>query len=136
MSGKQEKSADNSFEFKELLRRTEATQRLQGRDRLRSCRVAADAGRESDFSILRNSELGRASCGVAARYRISRGGDSGMGIRAYAGRIEANGVRGRIADKSTAKSRLDLCRYRSRRDLGESVFLRALHRDQQAKRIN
>src|SRR6266516_439088 len=67
-------------EPKELLRRAEATQRLQGRDRLRSCRVAADAGREPDFSVLRNSELGGAPCGVAAHYRISGGGDSCLGV--------------------------------------------------------
>jgi hypothetical protein len=41
--------------FAELKRR----QRLQSRDRLRSRRLATDAGRESDFSVLRNSELGR-----------------------------------------------------------------------------
>src|SRR6266496_1403892 len=85
----QESFALTTHGFAELLCRTEATQRLQGRDRLRSRRVATDAGRESDFSVLRNSELGRASCGVAARYRISRGADSCLGIRADTGRDQA-----------------------------------------------
>ena len=64
----------------QLLRRAKATQRLQGCDRLSSRRMAADAGRKSDFSVLRNSELGRASCRVTAHYRISRGDDSGLGV--------------------------------------------------------
>jgi hypothetical protein len=42
--------------------------------------MAAHADSESDFSVLRNSELGRASCGVAAHYRISGGADSGVGV--------------------------------------------------------
>src|SRR6266849_2013323 len=73
---------DRRHESKELLRRAEAAQRLQGCDRLCSRGLAADAGRESDFSVLRNSELGRASGGVAARYRISCGDDSCLGLRA------------------------------------------------------
>jgi hypothetical protein len=32
--------------------------------------VGADADRKSDFSVLRNSELGGASCGVAARLQL------------------------------------------------------------------
>jgi TolB-like protein len=47
--------------------------------------VAADADSDAGFSILRNSDLGSASGGVAARYRISRSGDSCLGIRADAG---------------------------------------------------
>ena len=43
----------------QFLRGTKATKRLQGRDRLRCGGVAPDAGRESDLSVLRNSELGR-----------------------------------------------------------------------------
>jgi TolB-like protein len=39
--------------------------------------VVAHADRESDFSLLRNSELGRASCRITAHYRISRSIDSG-----------------------------------------------------------
>src|SRR6266513_391782 len=81
-----------SSESEEFLRRIEAAQRLQGRDRLRSRRMAADAGRQPDFSVLRNSELGCAFGGVAARYRISRGGDSCLGVRTNAGRNQTNGI--------------------------------------------
>src|ERR1043166_6864815 len=74
----------------QILGRTEAAQRLQSCDCLRRGGVVADAGRESDFSFLRHSELGRAACGVAAHYRISGCVDNRMGIRAYARGIEAN----------------------------------------------
>src|SRR5205809_8058841 len=67
-------------EPEELLRRAETAERLQSCDRVRCRGVATDAGRESDFSVLRDSELGRASCGVAAHYRISRRDDSRLGV--------------------------------------------------------
>jgi TolB-like protein/Tfp pilus assembly protein PilF len=37
--------------------------------------MAADAGRQPDFSVFRNSELGGATCSVAAHHRISCGGN-------------------------------------------------------------
>src|SRR5215831_5416594 len=46
----------------QFFRRIKAAQRLQGRDRLRSRRVAAHADREPDFSVLRYPELGSAPC--------------------------------------------------------------------------
>jgi len=52
-------SSRRAGEPEEFLCRAEAAQRLQGRDLLRSRRVAADAGRESNFFILQNSELGQ-----------------------------------------------------------------------------
>src|SRR6266508_2310675 len=81
-----------SSESEESLRRSEASQRLQGRDRLRSRRMDADASRESDLSILRNSELASTTCGVAAPYRISCSVDSCLGVRANAGRNQTNGI--------------------------------------------
>src|SRR5206468_10452854 len=93
----QERFALTIHEPAQLLRGVKTAQRLQSRDRLRSRRMASDAGRESDFSVLRNSELGRTSCGVAAGYRISGGDDSCLGIRAYAGRNQARGRSGRNA---------------------------------------
>ncbi len=111
-----------------LFHRTEAAQRLQSCNCLRGRGVATDAGRESDFSVLRNSELGRASGGVVARDWFSRGSDSRMGLRTDAGRIEANGVCGRIAEKIIPESRMALRDSHSWRDLGEFVFSRALHK--------
>jgi hypothetical protein len=49
--------------------------------------------------------------------------------------LKRTGVCGRIAKKIGAKSCVDLCCRRSRRDLGEFVFLRALHCDKQAERV-
>src|ERR1043166_3948395 len=42
----------------EFLCRTEAPQRLQGRDHLRSCRLAGGPNRDASLSVFRNSELG------------------------------------------------------------------------------
>ena len=71
---------NNARESEELLRRAEAAERLQGRRRLRGRRMATDAGRNAGFSVLRNSELGRASCGVVARYRISNRVNHRVGV--------------------------------------------------------
>src|SRR6266403_1472606 len=80
----QERFALTTHEPEEILRRAKAALRLQSCDCLRCGCVAAHADCESDFSILRNSELGRASRCAAARYRISRGDDSCLGVRANA----------------------------------------------------
>src|SRR6266568_2917626 len=53
-------------ESEDLLRRTEAAQRLQGCDCLRRCGLATHAGRQPDFSVLRNSKLGCAACRAPA----------------------------------------------------------------------
>src|SRR5438046_9340256 len=91
-----------SSESEEFLRRIEAAQCLQGRDRLRSRRMPADASRGSDLSILRNSELGSATCGVAAHYRISCSVDSCLGVRANAGSQQTDGIgRTRASDTTS-----------------------------------
>src|SRR5205823_7527629 len=64
----------------QFLLRTEAAQRLQGHDRLRDRFVAADSSCDASFSVFRDSQLGGASCGVAARYRISYRIHSGLGV--------------------------------------------------------
>src|SRR5439155_24936108 len=113
--------------FAELLCRTEATQRLQSCDCLQRRCMAANAGRQPDFSVLRNSELGGASCGVAARYRISYRIHSGLGVRTNAGRNQAHGRARPNATTAIQESRLDLCCHYRRSDLDRFVLSRALH---------
>src|SRR5262245_21266661 len=64
----------------QLLRRTQAAQRLQSRDRLRSRRMAAHADREPDFSVLRYPELGSAPSGVAPHNWFSHRADPCLGV--------------------------------------------------------
>src|SRR5438552_11223487 len=116
-----------SSESEEFLRRIEAAQRLQGRDRLRSRRMAADASRESDLSILRNSELGSATCGVAAHYRISCSVDSCLGVRANAGRNQTNGIGRSRGSETVSKQSLDLHHHHSGCAFGNRLFCWPLH---------
>ena len=69
-----------SHEAWQLFRRAEAAQCLQSCDRLRGGGLATDSGRDPDFSVFRNSELGESGCGLAAGYRISRRLDSRVGL--------------------------------------------------------
>ena len=64
----------------QFLRRTEAAQRLQGCGRLRSCRMAADAGCQPDFPIFRNPQLGSAPRNSPPRHRFSDCAAYRMGI--------------------------------------------------------
>ena len=49
-------------------------------DRLRSRGMAVDAGRDAGFSVLRNSELGRAARCAACRDRFPGRADSRLGV--------------------------------------------------------
>ena len=79
-------------ESNEVFDRAEAAQRLQSRNRLRGDRVATDAGRESDFSVLRNSELGGAACCSSPYPGFPDCARSRLGFRSDARRFEANGM--------------------------------------------
>src|SRR5262249_11810218 len=72
--------ANLRHESAQLLRRAEATQRLQGRDRLRCGRMAVDADRESDFSVLRYPQLGGAARCAPVDNRFSGGADCRLGV--------------------------------------------------------
>ena len=67
------------FEPEEFFRRTETSQRLQGRYRLRGGGMAADSDRDTGLSLFRNSELSCAThrpfdcCRISGRARDRMG---------------------------------------------------------------
>ena len=73
-------------ESEQLRLRTEAAECLQGGSCLRCRGVAADADRESDFSVFRNSQLGGAGGRSASDPRFSCSVGPGVGLRTDAGR--------------------------------------------------
>ena len=70
----------SSREPHKVLRRAQAAQGLQGRDRLWHRGLVTDAGRESDLSVLRYSQLGGAARCAPVNNRISSGADSRLGV--------------------------------------------------------
>src|SRR6266567_8853766 len=83
-------------ESEEILLRTKTAQCLQSRNRLRSRCMAADADSDAGFSVPRNSKLGNPAGDNADCDWFSHCSHHRMGLRADAGGLEANGVRGRI----------------------------------------
>src|SRR4029453_1452863 len=72
-------------EPKELLRRTEGAQRLQGRRRLRRCLLAADSGGVDFVADVRSAIVGNEKFRGAAGPRACLGPDHLLGIRADTG---------------------------------------------------
>src|SRR6266705_3130854 len=83
----------------EFLCGVKTTQRLQSCDRLRSRRMATDADSDAGFPVPRDSKLGDPAGDNADCDWFSHCPRDRVGLRADAGRVEANGVCGRIAEK-------------------------------------
>src|SRR5438094_7937669 len=117
----------NQSEDRQLLRRIEAAQRLQGGGRLRDCRLAPRTSRDAGFSVFRNSQLGGSSHRLADRDRISDRARDRLGVRTHAGGFKAHGSGGCGAGSTLAAWGMDLRRGYRRLFVDRIVFSRPLH---------
>src|SRR5437588_4310941 len=115
-------------DFRQFLRRTEAAQCLQGRNRVRDCRLAPGANRHSGFSVPRDSKLGGAAGNRSGRDWLPHRAHHCLGVRAHTGRDQADRRCRRSGRTPFKESRLDLRRSNRSGGFHRIVFHWTLYR--------